>query len=146
MKWMNVTEEKVFDKFYDSKFYDRYYKITTPARYVYWKIYDYLFENYKYLDRFKKSYDLMDLYDYIRKSKRFEWDIDNVAGWCRYYEYTVDGVQHHTHSLQDLCKDLIFIYYKNIDPKIEFIEKYYHEDELKMLKQFIEVLEGKRQV
>ena len=145
MTWTKIPEE-ILDKFYDSKFYDAYFNVTRPVRRVYWEIYDYLFENDKYLKRFKKSHDLMDLYDYLRKSKRFDWDIENVAHWNRYYEYIVDEVYHHTHSLQELCRDLIFIYYKTPDPKIEFTEEYYHEDELRLLKQFIEVLKGERQV
>lgn len=112
-----------------------------------WRIHRYFTDNWKYIEKYRRTRHLDDLSDYIRKSRSIDVDIDEVVQWCRCYNYYVDGKHYHAHSFKELLLDLIeLMRYVDRQPEIEFEKEDYHPDELKILERFMDVLKGEREV
>ena len=108
-------------------------------RSIYWKIRFYFTDNFKYLEKFRKTNNINDLKQYIIKSSSIDGDIEEIVKWNRYYGYTVDNEHYHCHTFKQLLLEIIFLYEEGHRDFV-FDEENFHEDELKMLSRFLDVL------
>ena len=108
-------------------------------RSIYWKIRLYFTDNSKYLEKFRKTNSINDLKQYIIKSSSIDGDIEEIVKWNRCYSYTVDNEHYHCHTFKQLLLEIIFLYEEGYRDFV-FNEENFHEDELKMLNRFLDVL------
>ena len=110
-------------------YWDFYYKYKNPRR---------------HFDKWKKSHDIDDLRKYIIESNDVDIDIEEIVHWNRsyIYRYSINGIssESHTHSLKELFLQLLYIYIEDPNFEVEFDDRYFHKDELLMVKRFVDVL------
>ena len=58
-------------------------RVLWAVRDLQWRIHRYFTDNWKYIERYRKTKNLDDLEKYIRKSKSIDFDIDEVVHWGR---------------------------------------------------------------
>ena len=108
-------------------------------RSIYCKIRLYFTDNFKYLEKFRKTNSINDLKQYIIKSSNIDGDIEEIIKWNRCYGYMVNGEHYHCHTFKQLLLEIIFLYKEGYRDFV-FDEENFHKDELKMLNRFLDVL------